>query len=255
MFMMLSSQLLGTGRFNDGLPPFITQGLDSEQIWQQLELRNEHSLSFPACTREVVQISSGAHRKKYKESKQNKNLQGDPPAELSPGGDDNEQSDETDNSEEDDDDGILNSIKKRLAEAPTTDKDEEFNDFSDSDSKDELDFDFALDNEMSKGVSDEDEEELSLNKSKKKPKTGSGKKKSSVVDDRFFKLADAEQFLDSEDLKEEKRIQREKKGAEKGNDDSDEEEEDEDDESEEVYMFDELESDNDVSFKSNLQLS
>ncbi|XP_059155954.1 U3 small nucleolar ribonucleoprotein protein MPP10-like [Physella acuta] len=239
--MMLGSQLLSSGRFNEGLPSFVTRGLDSEQIWQQLELRNEHKLSFPACTRELVRISSESQRKQKAKSRKNKKAP--PQVKESVEGEESGLSSGSDSSAEDD---ILSSIKKRLAEEPSeTGVDDGFDDEDDdSDEDDKLDFDFEVDNEIVRGLSDDEND--TEEKDKGRSKSSNNKlakpvqKRKTIVDDRFFKLSDMEQFLEEEDLKEEKKLRKEKLNRE--NDDEDED--DDDDESdEEIDMFGEIESD------------
>ena len=56
--LMLGAQLLSSGKFNECLPSFVLRGLDSEQIWLQLELRNESKLTLTTCTRNAARIQS-----------------------------------------------------------------------------------------------------------------------------------------------------------------------------------------------------
>ena len=236
--VMLSSQLLSRGRFNEGLPAFITHGLDSEQIWQQLELRNDHKLSLPACTQDVVRIQAKRSKLKHKR-RASKMLK-----QAKPGDETFEDSDHSSVSDEDHE-NVLQAIKKRLADHPSGQND--FDNFSDSDVSEEndVDFDFELDKELSKRLSDEEETMQSSSNVKEKMSLKKSVKNRSIVDDKFFKLADMEQFLDSEDKKEEKRKKNQDKREATENNSEDESEEDD-----EVDMFNEIDEDDDVSCRS-----
>ena len=76
-----------------------------------------------------------------------------------------------------------------------------------------------------------------------KGKQKDANKKGSIVDDAFFKLADLEVFLEQEDKKEEKRQKREKTGIE------DESDSDDDASDEDIDMFAELDSGDEVNFQ------
>ena len=239
--MMLSSQLLSQGRFNEGLPSFITRGLDSEQIWQQLELRNDHRLSLPACTRDVVRIQSKrSNLKRKRKTQQSKKVNTEDEKA--------EDSGHSSISDDDEDENVLDAIKKRLADQPSGQSN--LDQFSDNgDSENDIDFDFEMDKELSKRLSDEDEEDGPIQSSSKVKEKSSAKKpakRKTVVDDTFFKLADMEQFLDSEDRKEEKR-QKQEERKENIEDESGDESEEED---EEIDMFNETDEEDDVSFFS-----
>lgn len=226
---MLSSQLLSNGRFNDGLPAFITRGLDTEQIWQQIELRNDHKNCLSACTQDVVRIQSKRLKHKKLHNKIKKPTTAD--EEKAADSDDLSVSDE-------EEENALQAIKKRLAEQPSNQS--QFDNFSGGDSSDgdELDFDFEMDKELSKRLSDEEDVHSSSKVKKKSSK--SAVKHKSVVDDKFFKLAEMENFLDSEDKKEEKRRKREKTQETEYDSEDDDVEVDE-----EIDMFNDAESEND----------
>ncbi|CAL1546139.1 unnamed protein product [Lymnaea stagnalis] len=238
--MMLGTQLLSVGRFNEDLPSFITRGLDSEQIWQQLELRNEHKLAFPKCTRDVVRISTRSQQKSFNKLAKKSDTSQQINNNKADNGEESGLSSGSDSGAEDD--HILESIKKRLTEKPLDKEDDGFNDTDDNDEPDELDFDFDVDNEIVKGLSSDEEGAADMSAKKKLP-IKNKIKRTTVVDDKFFKLSDMEQFLEAEDLKEERRIKKESKR----NEDSDDEAEESDDE--EIDMFADEESDDELDPK------
>ncbi|CAG5125999.1 unnamed protein product, partial [Candidula unifasciata] len=237
LHLMLRSLFLSSERCNGGLPPFI-QGIDSEQTFQQLELRNV--LTLPVCTKEVVKISSEKHPDKSRDKNQNIKQKNTAPVDLGSAGDDSQESDESGDSEEES--AMLNSIKKRLAEKSAGE--DEIEDFSVD--EDELDFDFQLDNEISKSVSDDEDDGINIKGVRRKLPDKLVKKRVSVVDDKFFKLSEAEQFLDSEDLKEEKRKKKEERGKDKTVEEDDDDDEEGEDDGEDIDIFGELDSDDDA---------
>ena len=203
---------------DEALPELIVKHFDDEQIWQELELQNNSvvdkllgnvvglvtkidSVNFLA---EGIEKQSKSRNKKT----QKKDLINDPNNE-----EEEEDSDETDQE--------IDKIKLRLE-----DSDDDIGDMKnddDDDDDDDMDFDFDSINPIqykNNDTSDDDDDgkenvdEIDSDAGKKKKRV-----KGSIVDDKFFKLAEMEAFLEQEDAKEMKKQRQE----EKGDDESDEE--------------------------------
>ena len=206
---------------DEALPELIVKHFDDEQIWQELELQNNSvvdkllgnvvglvtkidSVNFLA---EGIEKQSKSRNKKT----QKKDLINDPNNEE----EEEEESDETDQE--------IDKIKLRLE-----DSDDDIGDMkNDDDDDDDMDFDFDSinpiqyknndtsddDDDGKENVDEIDSDAGKKKKNKKKPVKGS------IVDDKFFKLAEMEAFLEQEDAKEMKKQRQE----EKGDDESDEE--------------------------------
>jgi U3 small nucleolar RNA-associated protein MPP10 len=201
---------------DEALPELIVKHFDDEQIWQELELQNNSvvdkllgnvvglvtkidSVNFLA---EGIEKQSKSRNKKT----QKKDLINDP---------NNEEEEEEDSDETDQE---IDKIKLRLE-----DSDDDIGDMkNDDDDDDDMDFDFDSINPIqykNNDTSDDDDgkenvDEIDSDAGKKKKRV-----KGSIVDDKFFKLAEMEAFLEQEDAKEMKKQRQE----EKGDDESDEE--------------------------------
>ena len=202
---------------DEALPELIVKHFDDEQIWQELELQNNSvvdkllgnvvglvtkidSVNFLA---EGIEKQSKSRNKKT----QKKDLINDP---------NNEEEEEEEDSDETDQE--IDKIKLRLE-----DSDDDIGDMkNDDDDDDDMDFDFDSINPIqykNNDTSDDDDgkenvDEIDSDAGKKKKRV-----KGSIVDDKFFKLAEMEAFLEQEDAKEMKKQRQE----EKGDDESDEE--------------------------------
>jgi U3 small nucleolar RNA-associated protein MPP10 len=207
---------------DEALPELIVKHFDDEQIWQELELQNNsvvdkllgnvvglvtkiNSVNFLA---EGIEKQSKSRNKKT----QKKDLINDPNNE-----EEEEESDETDQE--------IDKIKLRLEDSDDDIGDMK-NDDDDDDDDDDMDFDFDSINPIqykNNDTSDDDDgkenvDEIDSDAGKKK-KNKKKRVKGSIVDDKFFKLAEMEAFLEQEDAKEMKKQRQE----EKGDDESDEE--------------------------------
>ena len=206
---------------DEALPELIVKHFDDEQIWQELELQNNSvvdkllgnvvglvtkidSVNFLA---EGIEKQSKSRNKKT----QKKDLINDPNNEEE---EEEEESDETDQE--------IDKIKLRLEDSDDDIGDMKNDDDDDDDDDDDMDFDFDSINPIqykNNDTSDDDDgkenvDEIDSDAGKKKKRV-----KGSIVDDKFFKLAEMEAFLEQEDAKEMKKQRQE----EKGDDESDEE--------------------------------
>lgn len=257
------------------LKELIVTDFDDEQIWQQLELENELCISnllngaaklisskIKCSFKPVKQDSSKTRSNQSKDQNmlENEVKMKDKVSRLRKRSEELDEEEDLDGDFSDDDEDD-NDIEEKL---DVIDKNDKFFDFT-GDSDEDLNFDFGplgqkgdLDEELFK---DDQEEENKKIKSKKKSvtfqdevgqestknnKKGNKKqikkncKKGSIVDDAFFKLSELEEFLDKEDKREERRLRKEKNG-----DDEEEEEEIED-----IDMFQDVESEDEVYFIS-----
>ncbi|XP_071098708.1 U3 small nucleolar ribonucleoprotein protein MPP10-like [Haliotis cracherodii] len=197
------------------LPRLIVKDFDEEQIWQEIELQNTHSVKkllfavSGVLTKKNISFKGGAKPspKKWKKGKG----EGEK-VELAENDEDEASSDEDAEDEE------LRRIKTRL------ERGEDSDDFDVGSSDLEMGEDEMMEEEEEEDDIEED------NKQKKRKKL----KYKSVVDDKFFKLSEMEAFLVQEDAREEKR-----RRLESGGDDGDESDDEEDD-GDDIDMFAEI---------------
>merc|ERR1711935_132013 len=143
--MGIGSQLLSKTPLGKEVPSLVLKGLESEQIWQQLELRNDHKSTLTACTRNAARIQTQATKKSKKKQKKKVNVDNVIEEENIEAAEKESNSEDSSNSE-DEDGKMLDSIKKRLAD----DSDDDADDFpglelgEEEEEEDENDFDFKL---------------------------------------------------------------------------------------------------------------
>lgn len=230
---------VGKPASDSALPELIVENFDDEQIWQQIELLNNDvvtdlltHVSSVVSAKDKLKLrtkkaDSGNANYKRRVKFQQKNAVND------------------DSSEDADDTDIeVEKIKSRLGEEnPDSDGEGRTvfkgNNVLDIESDDDSDTDFKFPNlnplPEEEEESETDEENMIQREIQKSSGKGSTKKKkkaaASVVDDQFFKLADMEAFLEQEDAREERR----RRG-----------EESEDSEEEDIDMFADIPSDEEV---------
>ncbi|XP_030832776.1 U3 small nucleolar ribonucleoprotein protein MPP10 [Strongylocentrotus purpuratus] len=213
----------------------ITEGFDEEQIWQELELQNKPGVgSLVKHVAKAIAVRNRLRLQIPNEQDIEGDSDGDEDEEESRDSDD-EQDIEEEDEEEEDEDEMMDSEDDEDLSLSRTKKSKKAN--KDSDESGESDTNFDID------------ELHSRTKPKKKaPKANhpienkSERSKSSVVDDRFFRLDDMEKFLEMEDAKEAKRVRRMERGDGSDNDDNEDDDEEDDDE-DPVDFFEDASSD------------
>ena len=222
---------------NEALPKLIVENFDDEQIWQELELQN-----YPLVQQLVSNVSKTLVCKNFafamKPRKGKEEI-------VESEGENEENTDKIEENEsdcEDSDDDLdeldINLPSKSQNKGIFGDEDEEL------ESEEEQELEKLLDKATQENkVGDEESEKEEMEEddgpdslqsqrkhkedkmTKKETKiTGNAAKRKTLVDDKFFSLADMEAFLDQEDAKEERK-RRNRKGRK--DDDSSEEEEEE----------------------------
>jgi len=212
---------------DEALPELIVKHFDDEQIWQELELQNNSVVDkllgnvVGLVTKiDSVNFLADGHVIEKQTKSRNKKTQKKDLMNDSNNEEEEEESDETDKE--------IDKIKLRLE-----DSENDIGDMNDDDDDDDdMDFDFdsinpIQDKNNDNDTSDDDDgnenvDEIDLDAGKKK-KNKKKPVKGSIVDDKFFKLAEMEAFLEQEDAKEMKKQRQEEKG-----DDSDDESDEED---------------------------
>lgn len=195
------------------LPELIVENFDDEQIWQQIELQNDSvieslltQISSVVTAKDNLRLrtkQSGAVGPSDKKVKFQKKIL------------ENNDSDETD-----DTDIEVEKIKSRLGDdeiEENVDSDDsgknvfKGNNVLDIESDDDSEIDFKFPSlkpppQDEEGSDSDDENVIKKEMTRSKGKGSKKKQAPSVVDDKFFKLADMEAFLEQEDAREEKRI-------------------------------------------------
>lgn len=213
MYNTSQSEEFGQYGSESALPELIVENFDDEQIWQQIELQNDGVIESL-----LTQISSVVT------AKDNLRLRTKQSGSVDPGDKQvrfqkknlvNDDSDETD-----DTDIEVEKIKSRLGDdelEENADSDDsgkivfKGNNVLDIESDDDSETDFKFPSlkpppEDEEGSESDDENVIKKEMSRSKAKGSKKKQAPSIVDDKFFKLADMEAFLEQEDAREEKRI-------------------------------------------------
>ncbi|XP_070543111.1 U3 small nucleolar ribonucleoprotein protein MPP10-like [Ptychodera flava] len=200
------------------LTELIVDNFDDEQIWQEIELQNDSCISeMVQNVSKIVTAKGSVALRPQEESEEDDEDEEDIDDDADDDYDDEEEEDDMAEYEEAPDDVEYDGSQDLFPELAKKDK---LSELLDSETED-LDLDVL----MGKSAS----------KSKPQPQRSNLKRKGpSIVDDKFFKLADMEMFLEAEDAKEEKRRRREE-----GRDESESDDEDDDDD---IDMFEDIPS-------------
>lgn len=224
------------------LKQLIVEGFDDEQIWQQIELQNEPVISD---TKKKIKDIRKMGLKLRLVASGIKNGRHD-------GDDDDDENDdghlgvEFEDSAEEDDAIDIDKIGNRVMMPASSSEDDEEDDDDEIDDSDKMDDDDDEENDVDDEENDEEydsDDQQRSTKQEKKNKRGQKKGKSggSVVDDKFFKLAEMTEFLDKMDQDFERKRDRKQDDDDddneidyfmdiESNEDEDEETDDEDDE-------------------------
>ena len=241
------------------LPELIIADFDDEQVWQELELHSGPSMDglMASVARLAVGKPCGFDLAVEAVADEGYNEDDDDDDEDMEGGDEDEEEvldeegGEEEEDEEEDSDLENDPLLPKIGDGEESDEEKEL----------EALLDKATGEGDDEGISeDDDDSDINFDfetkeKTKVKPfksdtkkvdeVSGSVKKRKTVVDDTFFKMADMEQFLDAEDEKEERRRNREEAGGEQS--ESEEDDEESGSETEVCYVFENLQSH--ISFK------
>ncbi|XP_062616341.1 U3 small nucleolar ribonucleoprotein protein MPP10-like [Saccostrea cucullata] len=190
LYDLSKSEEFGQNWSESALPELIVENFDEEQIWQQLELQNSGVIDN--LLTKISHLVTAAEKQPTEKLKVKASKNNSVDKETVNFGEDDEEEEEELVS--DDSDRVVFKGNNVLD--------------MDSDDDSEIDFRFPQSNLalMEDGESESDDEDL-INKETSKSKGVETKKRQgrSVVDDKFFKLADMESFLEQEDAREERR--------------------------------------------------
>lgn len=212
------------------LNQLMIEGFDDEQIWQQIELQNTPVVSD--IRRQLKQLKGSAdHVQLLPESLEKNNV------------DDTENDNDVEFDDSDDDMGDaddMDEIEGRALMPASSSEDEDDNDNvndndDDDDDRDNNDSDLENNNnDIDQQISnkkDFTEKSESIKQKGQQKRTNKG----SIVDDKFFKLSEMNEFLDKMD----QQFERNRDGKKVADDDND----DEDDEDDDVDFFRDISSD------------
>lgn len=238
LFGLAASHAEANLKSSNPLLELITEGFDEEQIWQELELQNKPGVG--SLVKHVAKAIAVRNRLQLQIPNEQDNLEdgdGDEDEEGSLDSDDEQDIEEEEDEEEGDEDEMMDSEDEqedlslsRTKKAKKASKD--------SDESGESDTNFDIDELHSRT-----KPKKKAAKANKPIEDKSERGKSSVVDDRFFRLDDMEKFLEMEDAKEAKRVRRMERGDGSDNDDNEDDDEEEDDEDPVDFFEDALSDD------------
>lgn len=207
-----SEDLIGQPLSESALPELIVENFDDEQIWQQIELQNDGVIE--SLLTQISSVVTAKDNLRLRTKQSGAVCPSDKKVKFQKKVLENDDSDETD-----DTDIEVEKIKSRLGDdeiEENVDSDDSGKNVfkgnnvldieSDDDSENDLKFPSLKPPPQDEEGSDSDDENVIKKEMTRSKGKGSKKQAPSVVDDKFFKLADMEAFLEQEDAREEKRI-------------------------------------------------
>lgn len=213
-----------TGRTTNLLPELYIDNFDDEQIFQQLEIFNNHVVNEHRRAIKAIQARSGGTTTEVKTSglgsqlskcvsddsrplKKQVTFESHKTPDLDADSDaDEEEEIEADSTVDSEEESVLQKLLDTMSDKRTAVRKNNLE--NDDDEDDDDDYDEESEAELKSDTSDDDDSDIdnttTVSSSRHRTMPKQKKNRVSAVDDQFFKLAEMEAFLDEQDLKEQR---------------------------------------------------
>lgn len=214
-----------TGRTTNLLPELYIDNFDDEQIFQQLEIFNNHVVNEHRRAIKAIQARSGGTTTEVKTSglgsqlskcvsddsrplKKQVTFESHKTPDLDADSDaDEEEEIEADSTVDSEEESVLQKLLDTMSDKRTAVRKNNLEN-DDDDDEDDDDYDEESEAELKSDTSDDDDSDIdnttTVSSSRHRTMPKQKKNRVSAVDDQFFKLAEMEAFLDEQDLKEQR---------------------------------------------------